>query len=225
MGLRVLARVLAVVLCGAAVFVPLSGSGQDACATPRLLTPVGAALPRTGFALVVTDARQEGLVAALVRGRRRTPLVVAPLGPGLFRLSEAVGPGTYRLEGVSASSEVVVSARAARPAPAVVPSVRAARRVASTAMGSGETRSEILVDLGFPVPQGVIIARAHWNGSDDVAVWTTVAAGQTSFAIPLQPECVPPGWQPPPDGALSMRVSFVDLLGQPSPLSTAVNVE
>jgi hypothetical protein len=223
-----LARTLVVAVCVAAlalVLVPVRGAGQDACATPRLLTPVGTALPRTGFALVVTDAREEGLVAALVRGRRRTPLVVAPLGPGLFRLSEAVRPGTYRLEGVSAASEVVVSARAARPAPAVAPSVRAARRVASTAMGSGETRSEILVDLGFPVPQGAIVARAHWNGSDDVAVWTSVAAGQTSFAIPLQPPCALPGWQPPPEGPLAMRVSFVDLLGQPSPLSGSINVE
>jgi hypothetical protein len=227
MRLGVLARTMAGLVCAmvSALLLPGPGSGQDACATPRLLTPVGTPLPRTGFGLVVSDAREQGLVAALVRGRRRTPLVAAPLGPGLFRLAEAVGPGTYRLEGVSAASEVVVSARAARPAPAVAPSLRAARRVSSTAMGSGQTRSEILLDLAFPVPQGVIVARAHWNGADDVAVWTTVAAGQASLTIPLQPSCALPGWQPPPDGELSMRVSFVDLLGQPSPLSAPITVE
>lgn len=210
----------------AALAVPASGVGQDACAQPRLLTPVGGTLPRTGFGLVVSDPRPDAaLPVGLVRARRRTPLVASPLGPGLFRLSEVVRPGTYRLDGLAAPSDVVISARAAQPAPAAAPSVRAARRVATTAMGSGQARAEILVDLSFPVPQGAIVARAHWNGADAVAMWTSVAAGQSSFAMPLEPACVPPGWQPPPDGTLSMRVSFVDALGQVSPLSGAVNVD
>jgi hypothetical protein len=205
---------------------PARSVGQDACAQPRLLTPVGGTLPRTGFGLVVSDPRPDAALAVgLLRGRRRTPLVASPLGPGLFRLSEVVRPGTYRLDGLAAPSDVVVSARATQPAPAAAPAVRAARRVASTAMGSGRTRTEILVDLSFPVPQGAIVARAHWNDADAVAMWTSVAAGQASFAMPLEPPCVPRGWQPPPDGVLSMRVSFVDALGQASPLSGAVNVE
>ncbi len=205
---------------------PSPGAGQDSCQSARLLTPTGSSLPRTGFGLVVTDPRPDpAIVAALVRGRRRTALVVAPLGPGLFRLSEAVRPGTYRLDGIPSSSDVVVSLRAQRPAPAAAPAVRAARRVASTEMGSGQTRVEVLVDLSFPVPQGAIVARAHWNGSDAVGLWVSVAAGQSSFAIPVEPRCVPSGWQPPPEGPLTMRLSFVDLIGQTSPFSTAVTVD
>ena len=204
--------------------------GQDACATPRLLTPTGSPLPRTGFGLVVSDPRTatdqpSPLAIGLLRGRRRTPLVATSIGPGLFRVTEAVRPGIYRLDGVTAPSELTISLRGARPAPATAPAVRAARRVASTEMGSGQTRQEILVDLTFPVPPGVIVARAQWNGSADVGVWTSVVAGQNSFAIPYQPTCVPPGWQPPPDGPLSMVLTFVDQLGQISPVSATIQVE
>jgi hypothetical protein len=200
--------------------------GQDTCATPRLLTPTGSPLPRTGFGLVVADARPDAQLAiGLLRGRRRTPLVATPIGPGLFRVSEAVRPGIYRLDGVTAPSELTISLRGARPAPATAPAVRAARRVASTEMGSGQTHQEILVDLTFPVPPVVIVARAQWNGSGDVGVWASVVAGQNSFPIPYQPRCMPSGWQPPPDGPLSMVLTFVDQLGQISPPSPTIQVE
>ncbi|MBX7193851.1 MAG: hypothetical protein K1X94_17495 [Sandaracinaceae bacterium] len=210
-----------VALC---VAMPLRG--QDACATPRLLTPTGSPLQVSGFGLVVADPRPDAQLAiGLLRGRRRTALAATPIGPGLFRISATVRAGLYRLDGVTAPSELTLSTRASRLAPATAPAVRAARRVTSTQMGSGQTRTEILVDLSFPVPPGVIVARAQWNGSADVGVWTSLAAGQNSFAIATQPSCVPSGWQPPPDGPLSMVVTFVDQLGQISPPSTSVNVE
>jgi hypothetical protein len=218
---------LTVVLgCLVALAVALPLRGQDACAAPRLLTPTGSPLPRTGFGLVVSDAHPDAQLAiGLVRGRARTPLVATPIGPGLFRVSEAVRSGIYRLDGVTAPSELTISLRGARPAPATAPGVRAARRVASTEMGSGQTRQEILVDLSFPVPPGVIVARAQWNGSQDVGVWASVVAGQSSFPISYRPTCVPSGWQPPPDGPLSMVLTYVDQLGQISPPSPVIQVE
>lgn len=221
------------VLLGSASFVALSSMpfapllAQDVCVTPRLLTPTGAPLPRTGFGLVVADARPEPQLAiGLMRFRRRTPLVASPLGPGLFRVSENIlRAGIYTLDGVTAPSELTISLRATRPAPATAPAVRAARRVASTEMGSGQTRSEILVDLSFPVPPGTIVVRAQWNGSQDVALWASVVAGQNNFPIPFAPRCPPPGWQAPPDGPLTMVLTFVDQLGQVSPPSAAINVE
>lgn len=219
-------------LLGSASFLAVSSTpvaslvAQD-CAAPRLLTPTGSPLPRTGFGLVVADARPEPQLAiGLLRLRRRTPLVSAPIGPGLFRLSEAaLRPGIYRLDGVNAPSELTISLRAAAPAPATAPAVRAARRVATTEMGSGRTRNQILVDLSFPVPPGSIVLRAQWNGSADVGVWTSVAAGQNSVPIPFEASCPPPGWQAPPDGPLTMVLTFVDQLGQISPASASINVE
>lgn len=225
MSRHALVIALLVVACVAAsAHAPLAG--QDICAAPRLLTPTGAPVPRTGFGLVVADSRPDAQLAiGLLRLRRRTALVSSPLGPGLFRVTEAVRPGIYRLDGVTAPSELTVSMRARPPAPAVAPAVRAARRVASTEMGSGQTRAEILVDLTFPIPPGVIVVRAQWNGSADIGLWTSVAAGQNSITIPVEPRCRPSGWQPPPDGPLSMALSYVDLLGQVSPASPTVNVE
>lgn len=217
---------LGVVPAGAGPLGMASVSSQDICATPRLLTPTGTALPVAGFGLVLADARAEAQPAVtLVRGRRRTPLPVTPIGPGLFRATEVVRAGVYTLEGVTAASELTVSPRAPRLAPATAPSVRSARRVTSTEMGSGRTRTEILVELGFPVPPGVIVARAHWNGSSDVALWTSIAAGQQSLTLPTEPRCPVAGWQPPPEGPLTVTISLLDQLGQPSPLSEAVPVE
>jgi hypothetical protein len=217
--------VASVAVCASTPFTSLRA--QDVCAMPRLLTPTGSPLPRTGFGLVVADARPDPQIAiGLLRLRRRTPLVSAPIGPGLFRVSEAViRPGIYTLDGVTAPSELTISLRAPRPAPATAPAVRAARRVASTQMGSGQTQSEILVDLSFPVPPGSIVARAQWNGSADISAWTAVAAGQNNFAIPYTPRCPPPGWVSPPDGPLTMVLTFVDQLGQLSPVSASINVE
>jgi hypothetical protein len=36
---------------------------------------------------------------------------------------------------------------------------------------------------------------------------------------------MPSGWQPPPDGPLSMVLTFVDQLGQISPPSPTIQVE
>jgi len=225
---RSLLAFFALALVGALAFAPSPAAvhGQDICAAPRLLTPTGAPVPRTGFGLVVADSRPDAQIAiGLLRGRTRTALAATPLGPGLFRISAAVRPGIFRLDGVTAPSELTVSMRARPPAPAVAPAVRAARRVASTQMGSGQTHAEILVDLSFPVPPGVIVVRAQWNGSADIGLWSSVAAGQNSLTIPVEPRCRPSGWQPPPDGPLAMTLSYVDLLGQVSPVSSSINVE
>lgn len=201
---------------------------QDACASARLLTSVGAPLPRDGFALVVHDVRETPGPFALVRGRRRTALEATPIAPGLVRIAGAVRPGTYRLEGASASSDVVVSARAPRPAPAAAPSVRSIRRLARTTLGVGETSEELHVELAFPVPAGSVVGRVVGEGAAagaaDVGVWASVVPGQSTFVVPLAPRCATPGWSVPSEGARA-HVVFIDALGQSSAPSELVAVQ
>ena len=204
----------------------LPALAQDACDTPRLLSPVGMILPRDGFALVVADARTTppGEVA-LVRGRRRTPLARVEIMPGLFRYSAVVRPGTYRLDGIAAPSDVVISARGTRPAAATTPVLRAARRVSRVVLGSATTQQEIHIEFGFPVPAGSVAARIQWNESASGGQWITATPGEAALVVPLAPACRAAGTTTAPEGPLTLRVSFIDALGQVSAISAAVPVE
>jgi hypothetical protein len=199
---------------------------QDVCEAPRLLTPVGMPLARDGFAIVVADTRAapSGEIA-LVRGRRRTPLARAEIMPGLVRYSATVRPGTYRLEGVSAPSDIVVSSRATRPAPAVAPVIRGARRVARAALGSTTLEQELHIELGYPVPDRSVAARIQWNESGEGGQWVPVVAGEAAIIVPVEPPCRAPGMTPAPSGAFTLRAAFIDASGQVSAFSTSVQVD
>lgn len=204
----------------------LPAIAQDACDTPRLLSPVGMILPRDGFALVVADARATAPgEVALVRGRRRTPLARVEIMPGLFRYSAVVRPGTYRLDGIAAPSDVVISARGARPAAATTPVLRAARRVARVVLGSATTQQEIHIELGFPVPARSVAARIQWNESANGGQWISATPGEATLIVPLAPACRAAGTTTAPEGPLTLRVSFIDALGQVSAISAAVPVQ
>lgn len=199
---------------------------QDACDTPRLLSPVGTTLPRDGFGLVVADNRATPTgEVALVRGRRRTPLTRVEIMPGLYRYSAAVRPGTYRLDGIAAPSDIVISARSARPATATRPEVRAARRVARAELGSASSQQEIHIELGFPVPAGSVAARVQWNESTSGGQWVPATPGETSIIIPVEPACRALSTTTAPTGAFTLQAAFIDTLGQVSAFSAPVSVE
>ena len=204
----------------------LPALAQDACDAPRLLSPVGITLPRDGFALVIADARATPTgEIALVRGRRRTPLARTEIMPGLFRYSAVVRPGTYRLDGIAAPSDIVISARGTRPAAATTPVLRAGRRVSRVVLGSTTSQQEIHIELGFPVPAGSIAARIQWNESATGGQWITATPGESALIIPLAPACRAADTTTAPEGPFTLRVAFIDALGQVSALSAAVPVE
>jgi len=176
--------------------------------------------------LVVADTRATSTgEVALVRGRRRTPLARVEIMPGLFRYSAVVRPGTYRLDGIAAPSDVVISARSARPAAATTPNLRAARRVAHAELGSTSLQQEIHIELGFPVPAGTVAARIQWNESTSGGQWVAATPGETSLIVPVEPACRAIGTTTAPAGAFTLRASFIDALGQVSLPSAPVSVE
>lgn len=208
-------------LAGLLLLASVPGLAQDTCETPRLLTPVGNPLARDGFALVVADARATPTgEVALVRGRRRTALARTEIMPGLVRYSAEVRPGTYRLEGVTAPSDVVVSSRSARPAAAVPPELRSARRLARAALGSATVQEELHIELAYPVPERSVAARIQWNGEGER--WVPVAPGEAAIVMPIDAPC---GSSTAPRGPFTLRAAFIDATGQVSALSAPANVE
>lgn len=200
---------------------------------PSLLTPITSALPRDHGALVAGYRFEPAATTALsfegvrlVRGRRVTiGLQSVPIAPGLSRLvpTTAPRPGTYGLEGLGPTTDLLVG-RTPMPGAPVRPTMSAVRRVAVAGAAAGV---ELRATLGFAVPTGIVAILSAWGDSDHASVWSRAVVGQTEVVLHSTSEsCAPDGAEPPPtEGPVAVRIAYVDQFGQVSPWSDAITAE
>lgn len=212
---------------------PLQATCPHGGLVPALLTPITSPMPRERGALVAgyrveasatTGLSFEGV--RLVRGRRISIAMQSiEIAPGLVRLvpSATVRPGTYGLEGLGPTTDLVVG-RTPMPGAPVRPVLSAVRRVAVAGASAGV---ELRATLGFAVPTGIVAILSAWGEASTPSVWSRAVVGQTEVVLHSTAEtCTPDGAAPPPEeGPLSVRVAYVDQFGQISPWSELASAE
>lgn len=227
-------------LCLAALLVSAPASALIALPSfrPVLLTPVTSSIPRSSGALVA-GVRADGHASSpapvtfegvhVTRGRRiDVPLQAIPIGPSLVRLvpASALRPGTYTLAGLGDPVSISVG-RGPMPGVPTRPAVAEVRRVAS--VSDGATAIELRARLGFAVPTGIVAVLSYWGDASEPSVWAPAVLGQTEVLLYTAPTArsggSPPGFVAPPEGALTVRIAYVDQFGQRSPLSEPSQVE
>jgi hypothetical protein len=212
---------------------PLRATCPSGGLVPALLTPITAAMPRERGALVAGYRAEPSATTALsfegvrmVRGRRISIAMQAvEIAPGLVRLvpSATVRPGTYGLEGLGPTTDLVVG-RTPMPGAPVRPVLSAVRRVAVAGASGGV---ELRATLGFPVPTGIVAILSAWGEASTPSVWSRAVIGQSEVVLHTTAElCTPDGASPPPEeGSFSVRIAYVDQFGQLSPWSDPVSAE
>lgn len=200
--------------------------------TAQLMTPAAGYLPRDGALVVGVFAGGSGpseLPAgiALTRGRRSVAVRSERIAPGLFRLipeSQRLA-GSYVLSGVAATPQLVFR-RAPPAAPPTAPALERAERYL-VASGS-DRRLEVRAHFAFPIPENVVAVVSYWGDDEEPDSFTRAAPTQSSLVLSTTTdgcETHPEGTHPPPQTGGRVRVAFVDLHGQVSPISEARPIE
>ena len=187
------------------------------------MTPLSGRLPRD--AGVVVGLFPGGTLRALpplslTRRRSTVPVRVETIAPGLHRVladTRRIG-GRYTLSGVAGDPELLY-ARARIPPPPARPAIDRVERYIATS--GTESRTEVKVHYSFPIPAGVVAVVAAFGDSDSPTIFARGVPQQNNTVIWSGAEgCteLPAGSQAPPQEG-TIRVAFVDLHGQMSPLS------
>lgn len=191
-----------------------------------MLTPSAGTVPRDGAVvagLLPAAGGPEGMPASfsLVRGRRSTPMRSEAIAPGLVRLvPEGRVAGSYRIEGVAGSADVIF----ARPGlPGAPPAPRLDHAERYLVARGREQMVEVRAHFEHPIPENVIAIVTYWGDDPEPDGFVR--------AIPMAQEQIvygrgrcdpePEGTHAPPEGETTLRVAFVDRVGQVSPLSGA----
>lgn len=198
---------------------------------PQLMTPAAGTVPREAAILVgmfASGTSAGAPVAALRRGNRLViPLRNETIAPGLFRLipngTQRLA-GSYAIDGIAGAPALVFS-RSSRPAPPSVPALERVERY-SVASG-GDPRIEVRAHIGFPMPDSVAAVVSYWDGDDEPDLFVRAIPQQSSVVLySSSSDCaLPDGASPPPADGGQVRIAFVDLYGQISPLSAARPIE
>lgn len=212
----------AALLVTAAVVFSEARAQEESCPPARfgaqLLTPLTGRHPRDG-ALVVGLVPGGSLTALpplmLTRRRREIATVTDAIAPGLYRVRADTRRiwGRYHLEGVQGDPEVLFGRVRTGAAPSSPALARVERYIVASASGE---RTEVRAHFRFPIPDGVVAAVVYWGDDATPDLW--------ACAVPTRSEAVlysrtgncaqlPEGASPPPESG-SVRVAFVDRIGQ-----------
>lgn len=189
----------------------------------QLMTPMAGRIPRDA-ALVVGlfegGSLRELPSISLQRRRREVAMIREAIAPGLYRLRPDARRvyGRYDVQGVEGSPQIIFGRPGTGAPPAAPRLERVERYIVANAEGS---RAEVRAHFGFPIPQGVVAVLSYWgtDATPDLFTRATPSSQETVlFASSGRCAALPEGASAPPHEG-QVRVAFVDLHGQVSPLS------